>query len=380
MQNVFGFKVIVVLMLLVGCGKAEPERNPNMNSSSSAALSEKATPTASQNKNQLQTFGSYLYLRDGVKASTNINTQKKYLITFEDAYLKQLEANKSFFRPSASCEQFLTLYNRLNEDQIRYFKQYLDEKDPINLALIKARLIILRFYHSALFTEILTNREAGHSELDPSQRQVCNSTSRSAWRELAFENYKKMNTAHLNIIGEVAAASSQSLESGFRPLEEKLEKQRSTQRLLFTGGEVVASIIGWAKLVAPTGSIILQYFKYSPLGRTANYFFQAAYLLVWVVIDRHLVDNIFFLKESPPIIDNTVYSSWERLISLGNQMVSSDLKSPKLYLEYLKFIDTIRREQVLDFINVYSDSLLDAEQKYGSVDLAYKKLKEATVQ
>jgi hypothetical protein len=112
--------------------------------------------------------------------------------------------------------------------------------------------------------------------------------------------------------------------------------------------------------------------KFLPVGRYATLLASVIYISGWATIDFFGRD--FLLKPQATLSQDKVMASWDSLMSSTKVFTDSALMSPDLDYGYLQLIDVVHRQEALTFLTKNGQQLKDAEQKYSSIDEAYKKL------
>lgn len=381
------FVALIPLSLLFGLTGAHGKEN--------APVRQQATQVKTEFRNELPSeeidfrigvYESYLRLRDGVEPIDDKSKKREILQDYVRAFQGVREANKGIrlgaVSPAArqteqNCLRFVRLYENVGLQLVEYYTQLLENSlDPETQAYIEARLQILRLFETGLFSLVLFNAEAGYSEIDPSVRSACPVEDRKGWRNAMMRSHQTMNETHLAFFGQEAASKPVTASSRFGEHYHRHKINQDTKKYAFIAGEIAASILVWEKGVQPQLNKVTDAIGRTRWGRMIKIFSGALYITGLVTLDRYFRDNIDFLKPAPELADESTLSSWERLMKFGEEFAVSQLASPPLYYAYLRLIGTTERQRALDFLTENEWLLVDAEEKYGSVDTALQNLKE----
>lgn len=352
---------------------------------------EPSVSNSGENKKMTYVFETYLRLRDGRKSSDNIQGTVALLNRYSETFDKKLKPINRFvaLTSSVNCQRYLDLYNEVNNQQIIYLRQYLTDEsiDNRTKSLIKARLEILNVFHEALFGLFMTGSEAGYSDLDKSKKQRCEIPNRKPWEQLVLQNYHRMNFAHQAAFGQVSYMTPVMMSGEISKIKQDKDFEHTETKIAFITAEVVASIAAWNRVVTPATENLLRWIRTterisakirkSPwTPRAVRFFANVNYMITWVTFDRIARKKFEFLKSEPQLVDSNPLSTWSRLISNGEEFTQTKLDSPGVYFAHLKILDTLHRQQALDFLLENEWVLYEAEKKYGSIDAAYENLKE----
>lgn len=323
---------------------------------------------------------TYLRLRDGVRPSTDqlehLSALDQFLGAFEPVRLENLTRSAG---TSKDCQRFFNFYNTIGLQLAFDYGRYL--RTP-NLSHdirteLAARLEILHLFETAAFSLILLKSEGGRSEIDPLQTSSCLlEPERSAWANAVFKSHVAANRLQESIFGEPAVSVPDPELADVQILASEYERQAQIHRTEVFGAELLVSIVAWEKLIQPYLDGVVGGIRVTPMGRFSRLMVAGLYGLGWVAIDRLLTSHLGFMSDQSSITDDETLSSWDRLLTLGERFLASDLDSPTLYLAYLQMMSELKTLQVNSFLQSNADIFKYAENKYGSVDAALSNLKE----
>lgn len=329
-----------------------------------------------RDRQSLAIYESYLRLKNGVAPVSNRETKLQRLSDFNLAFSQVRESNHAVARfGSANCRRFIKIYNDVGAQLSHYYGVLLSDPPPqFNVQrIVEARLRILHFFERALFGLILTNSEAGHSDLDPSSRSTCPSIHREVWTGLLLKVHQRVEMAHAAIVGEVSALAVIDEVNELRNLNRRYGWTQTFKQIAWMIGEVIVSVGLWSKVVAPAMQVAA---RGTAMGRVITYAVGSIYLVGWVAFDRYMRDRLTFLQSPPKLMDRSSLSSWDRLAKMAEDFLVSNLFSPPLYFAYAELLQIMRKEMALQFLTEHQDLLAKAEHEHGSIERAIEKLKE----
>lgn len=326
-------------------------------------------------------YEAYIRLRDGIKpvSDPNVRTQlwQEYASRTSDA----ITANRQL-SPSASqnCHRFFRLFDRLLIELRDGYHQYLNDTsmDQMTFVNLDARLQILRLFHTSLFSMVLVDAEGGYMQLDPSVRYQCEIPDRNAWKNTLFKAHQSLENLHLAVFGQKPVGSPITQASVLSDLNERYKIAKNKKKAVQITTEVIAGVLIWNKAVDPFIDRVNKILRRGWLRRINTMATSVAFVVSWVSFDRFLRERVDYLKTPPEIKDPNTFSDWLNMVEFGEEFVDSKIVSPPLNLSYLRLLGNIERQRALDFLTVNEWVLVDAEERYGSVDAALNNFKEVS--
>jgi hypothetical protein len=198
---------------------------------------------------------------------------------------------------------------------------------------------------------VIIDAEGGRSDIDPGIRSQCVENNRADWSTRLLRAHQRLENLHETVFGIPQLGSPISPSSMIAGESQKyLTKQKVTGIVSFIG-ELTVSILAWEKVVSPLVNGVIASISITSGGRVLKILTGAAYAMGWVALDRYIHSHIPLLNSSTVHVrDLNKISSWDRLMEMGEEFVSSNLISPSLYYAYLKILGVMERQRALNFL------------------------------
>jgi hypothetical protein len=323
-------------------------------------------------------FQSYIDYRDGVNPIDNRTTQRQALKSYQN-FFEGLQQQNRLVRTeeSSNCKRFVALYEEIGRQLSHSYERLLNQQnDRKTRDLLEARLRILHYFEGGLFVLAYNAVEAGFSDLDIlGINQSCEMQNPEKWQSQINNTHHETVVLNDLVLGRRGMADPIEPSGNLLAYDRELRKKQSIKKWSFIAGETVAAIVLWEKNIYPKARLLLNRGPWPLTLKIASF---GMYMASWSIADQVLRQHIDYLKDPVDLEKMESLHSWERLISAGEEFVKTDFEVPDLYYAYLLKIEKEDRDKVLKFLDSNQSVLVEAEENYGSIDIALTKFKEAS--